>query len=262
MSVDWLTVAAQLVNFLVLVWLLQHFLYGPITQAMERREKSIEQRLDDASETKKLAQLDAKRLEAERQDLAARREDILAEARSEAEELRRRLEVDVREEMEQLRRDWRRVIEEERETYVADLRRSTVEHFYALARDALGGLANKTLNDSVAEGFADRLLELEPERRRLLREAAGRAGAKAVVESSFPLSAAVRRRVTDAVRQQIQAETAVDYVVTGEMICGVRLRIAGQTIAWSLDGYLDRLEQRVREEMADAYAAPQRTTVQ
>ena len=48
MQIDWLTVAAQIVNFLVLVWLLQRFLYGPITRAMARRETRIEDRLADA----------------------------------------------------------------------------------------------------------------------------------------------------------------------------------------------------------------------
>ena len=44
MQIDWITVAAQIVNFLILVWLLQHFLYGPITRAMQRREQRIAER--------------------------------------------------------------------------------------------------------------------------------------------------------------------------------------------------------------------------
>ena len=48
MQIDWLTVAAQIVNFLVLVWLLQRFLYRPITEAMARREERIESRLSEA----------------------------------------------------------------------------------------------------------------------------------------------------------------------------------------------------------------------
>ncbi len=36
MQIDWVTVAAQIVNFLVLVWLLKRFLYGPIMRAMAR----------------------------------------------------------------------------------------------------------------------------------------------------------------------------------------------------------------------------------
>ena len=48
MQIDWLTVAAQIINFLVLIWLLQRFLYRPITNAMARREARIEERLSDA----------------------------------------------------------------------------------------------------------------------------------------------------------------------------------------------------------------------
>ena len=37
MTVDWLTVGAQALNFLVLVYLLKRFLYGPIVRAVARR---------------------------------------------------------------------------------------------------------------------------------------------------------------------------------------------------------------------------------
>jgi len=43
-QIDWLTVAAQITNFLVLVWLLHRFLYQPITNAMEQRQAQIEKR--------------------------------------------------------------------------------------------------------------------------------------------------------------------------------------------------------------------------
>ena len=34
MLIDWFTVAAQVVNFLILVWLLKRFLYQPILNAI------------------------------------------------------------------------------------------------------------------------------------------------------------------------------------------------------------------------------------
>jgi F-type H+-transporting ATPase subunit b len=45
MQVDWITVAAQMINFLVLVWLLKRFLYGPIIKAMDEREAQIAERM-------------------------------------------------------------------------------------------------------------------------------------------------------------------------------------------------------------------------
>ena len=41
MLIDWFTVAAQAVNFLILVWLLKRFLYKPVLAAVDEREKRI-----------------------------------------------------------------------------------------------------------------------------------------------------------------------------------------------------------------------------
>ena len=50
MLIDWFTVCAQIVNFLVLVALLKHFLYGPILRAMDAREQTIAGRLAEAQQ--------------------------------------------------------------------------------------------------------------------------------------------------------------------------------------------------------------------
>ena len=49
MKIDWFTFAAQMINFLVLVALLQWLLYGPIVRAMKKREEKIAGRLEQAS---------------------------------------------------------------------------------------------------------------------------------------------------------------------------------------------------------------------
>ena len=41
MLIDWFTVGAQAVNFIILVWLLKRFLYKPILNAIDAREKRI-----------------------------------------------------------------------------------------------------------------------------------------------------------------------------------------------------------------------------
>ena len=50
MLIDWFTVVAQIVNFLVLVALLKHFLYGRLVEAIDAREKRIAARLAEADE--------------------------------------------------------------------------------------------------------------------------------------------------------------------------------------------------------------------
>ncbi len=48
MLIDWFTVGAQVVNFAILVWLLKRFLYKPIIDAIDAREKRIALALADA----------------------------------------------------------------------------------------------------------------------------------------------------------------------------------------------------------------------
>ena len=48
MSIDWVTVLAQIANFLVLLWLLKRFLYRPILNGIDAREAAIAQRISDA----------------------------------------------------------------------------------------------------------------------------------------------------------------------------------------------------------------------
>ena len=50
MLIDWFTVGAQALNFVVLVWLLKRLLYKPILAAIDSREKRIAAELADADE--------------------------------------------------------------------------------------------------------------------------------------------------------------------------------------------------------------------
>ena len=56
MSIDWITVIAQIANFLLLVWLLKHFLYRPILDGIDAREAEISRRMAEAGEAQKKAQ--------------------------------------------------------------------------------------------------------------------------------------------------------------------------------------------------------------
>ena len=84
MQIDWITVAAQIANFLVLVWLLQRFLYQPITQAMTRREKEIEDRLAEAKDARQAAEEEAEKLRARQAELDSEKDQILEDAKQEA----------------------------------------------------------------------------------------------------------------------------------------------------------------------------------
>ena len=67
MTIDWFTVGAQTLNFLLLVWLLKRYLYGPILKAIDDRETQTAKVINQADAIKLDAQLQRKMLEKKEQ---------------------------------------------------------------------------------------------------------------------------------------------------------------------------------------------------
>ena len=251
MQIDWLTVAAQIVNFLVLVWLLQRFLYRPITTAMRRREDRIEARLAEAREARETAEAEERRLKEKEADLDARADAIIADAREEAGELRKRLERELREEMEEKRAAWHYHLAEERDALVASLRRQAGRKVLRIAERVLADYADSDVAERVVGTFTDRLAALDAKTRDALAAAAGDTEATALVETGSALGTDARRKLTRAIQEALSADIDVDYREDPELVMGLRLSIGDYAAEWSAARYLRRLETELGE-MIDA----------
>jgi F-type H+-transporting ATPase subunit b len=244
MIVDWLTVGAQILNFLVLVYLLKRFLYGPIVRAMARREAAIAARLAEAERGRQEAEAETRRLREAREGLEAKREQLLERAREEADALRRTLEQDVRGEMEATRGRWRAELDRERAVFLRDVRRHLAEQFTALARRGLADLASAELEAQMAGVLVERLAGLDDTQRTALARARA-ADEPLGVRSAFDLPAAVKRRLTTALHEVFGEDAEVRYEPADDVLCGIEVRAGGQSVAWSLEGYLDVLERQL-----------------
>src|SRR5271154_4298373 len=91
MLIDWFTVGAQALNFLILVWLLKHFLYKPILNAIDAREKRIARELADADAKKAEAQKEHDEFQHKNEEFDQQRAALLAKAADEAKAERQRL---------------------------------------------------------------------------------------------------------------------------------------------------------------------------
>ncbi|PWJ09789.1 F0F1 ATP synthase subunit delta [Jannaschia seohaensis] len=255
MQLDWLTVSAQIVNFLVLVWLLQRFLYRPITNAMRRREERVEARLSEAKATRAQAEDAARQLAQEQAGLEERQDEILEAAREEAKALRQRLEDEVRDEMEARREVWRQNLAEERAELVASLQRQAGHQVLRVVERVLADYAGTDLAGRVVEHFTERLEALDKETRDKLAEAARTQDRTALVQTSTVIESAARARLTRAIHETLSTDIEVDYHEDPRMIFGVRLTIGDHFLEWSAVRYLDRLEAEFGEIIETASLA-------
>jgi F-type H+-transporting ATPase subunit b len=254
MTVDWLTVGAQMLNFLVLVYLLKRFLYGPVVRAMARREEAIAERQREAQQRKEDAEAEARRHREAREALDAQRERLLARAREEADDLRRTLDEALRRETDEVRARWRAELDREQAAFLRDVRRHLAEQFEVLARRALADLASAELESQMARVLIERLGDLDGERRAALARASA-AGEPLRVRSAFELPATLKRSITSELRDALGEELEVTYELTDDVVCGMEIRAGGESLAWSLEGYLDTLERRLADGFGERAGA-------
>lgn len=241
MEIDWITVSAQIVNFLILVGLLRYFLYRPVMRAMEEREKKIAERMNEARRREGEAEAEAEGYADKRREIDREREAILAQAKDEAERERRQMIDEVRSEVDDVRRTWLRQAEAEKDDFLSDLRRESAEVIQAAMRKALRDLADTELEDRVVRAFITRLEGLEAQTREGLRPDAE----PVVVATAFELDSSTRGRLTRVIHETIDEQADVRYEQRPELVCGIELSSGGQRLGWSLSGYLDDVSSRV-----------------
>ena len=258
MQIDWLTVAAQIANFLVLIWLLQKFLYAPITRAMARREQRIEDRLADARTARQEAEAEAEKLREKQAEIEAAREAKMDEARRQARELRDRLEQEVRAEIEEEREGWLERVEQDRAEILGDLQKRVASQVLQVVRRILSDFADSDLAGQVAREFIRRLEAVGDEDRDRLNEAARRSEDGAVVESGMELDPSMRSRITRAIHEELSERIEVEYRTDPDLLVGIRLTLGDHTVEWSARRYLDRLDRAIRESLEQAGEEPAR----
>lgn len=241
MEIDWITTLAQAVNFLVLVWLLQRFLYGPITRTIERRRETVQGRLDAA---------DAKRAEADAAErtfrekeaaLDAERAALLEAARADADALRRTLTAEVKAAIEDEREDWRRGLQAEREAFLEEFERKLGAYVTETVRHILDDLADADLEAQLAKRFAAELQSAASEALDAAKSEAADAG-HVWIEGAHALDAPAQRRLTRLIHETLGDAIKVEYATDPDLLLGLRLRVGSQTLEWSLAGLLDDLD--------------------
>ena len=245
MLIDWFTVVAQAVNFLILVWLLKRFLYKPILNALDAREKRIATELANAE--KRMAEAGQERDEFKRknEEFNQQRATLLNNAKDEATAERQRLLDEARKESDALRTKWQEALRSEHQSLGEELTRRTEEEVFAIARKTLTDLATTGLEEQMTDAFICRLHELSSTERAGLQSAFKAAASSAIVRSTFRLPAAQRQAIEGVVKDVLAIETQVQFETAPELVSGIELTANGHKIAWSIGHYLASLKKSV-----------------
>lgn len=259
MLIDWFTVGAQALNFLILAWLLKRFLYKPILDAIDAREDGIASKLAHAEAKEAAAQKERDEFKRKNEAFDKQRAALLIQATTEANTERRRLLDEARQAAVALLAKRQDALRSEQQSLSEEISRRTREEVFAIARKTLTDLANATLEDQMSEVFARRLRELGEQENAALLKVVKASSAPAVVRSAFDLPSRQKAAIQQALDDLCSGKIELNFETAPDLISGIELSANGQKVAWSIGNYLSSLEKSIAEllqEQAESQTKP------
>ena len=244
MEIDWFTVIAQIANFLILVWLLKRFLYKPVLNAIDEREKKIASQLEDATMKKaeaiKEQELFRQKNEEFDRDRTSKMDEVYARANSE----KQRLFQEVREESSALRSKLEESLIQQKQDLESSFKRKAKEEVFAIASKTLSDLANADLEEQVIKVFINKIKNLNKEEEAKLVEALNNDNnASILIKSVFELSENSRQELEQAIQNVAKNESEFQYLLLAELVSGIVLETASFQLEWNIESYLDTLQK-------------------
>ncbi|MBB6185981.1 F0F1 ATP synthase subunit delta [Rhodanobacter sp. MP7CTX1] len=264
MLIDWFTVVAQALNFLVLVWLLKRFLYHPILNAIDAREKRIASELADADLKKSEAQKEHDEFQSKNKAFDEQRGALLSKANDEAKAEGQRLVDEARKAADALSERRQEALIAETHDLNQAICRRTQDEVFAIARKALADLSTASLEERLAEVFVRRLGEMDNNTKKTLTAALTASSDPAVVRSAFDLPAEQQATIKKALNDTFATTIGLRFDTAPEQIAGIEFTAGGQKVGWTIASYLASLRKESDEDLNQQTkfaATPQTKTV-
>lgn len=261
MLIDWFTVIAQALNFLILVWLMKRFLYKPILNAIDAREKRIADELSDADKKKTEAQKESDEFKHKNEEFEKQRAALLSKATQDAESVRQRLMGEARKAADTLSAKRQESLRNDARNLNQAISRRTQQEVFSIARKTLNDLSSSSLEECMTEVFIRRLKEMDSQAKEGLTNAFKTSSTVGLVRSAFDLPEEQKATIQNVLNVTFSADIHLKFETAADLIGGIEFTANGQRLAWSITDYLKSLEKGVDEllkekEKSEAKAEP------
>lgn len=225
MTLDPLTFALEILNFLVLLWLLQRFLFRPIRGALVQRQQHLQQAQQDARQQEQQAKALQQELQQQLQDweqskqqqqqalqqqLSQERERALNQVRAEADAEKQRLQV---------------VLEQDRAALAQRTLQQARQGALQLTGHLLQRVAGPELDQALLNMLMEDCAELPASDRQELIAALHSQQGPLPVESARPLSSRQQQQLQQSLCELLKQELQIENRIQPDLISGLRVHI-------------------------------------
>ena len=248
MEISWSTFLLEIINFLVLVWILKRFLYRPILAIVEKRRASIEQSLNDAKKMKTDAESVQKqyegRIEEWESEKQKSREKLQQEIQAERQKLTESLNLEI-----EAQREKARVIEQRQKTELDETyQKKAITQGARFAARLLQDVASPELEKSLFDLLMNQLEQLPEQETEELARACNPPPESILVVSAFELIDEQKNKLSGCLKNICNSKISIEYQQNSELIAGFHITIGSVAIDINLRDELKGFSKLARNE--------------
>lgn len=251
MLIDWFTVIAQIVNFLILVWFLKRFLYKPILNAIDEREHQITTQINEAAERNTEAEKEKVLFHLKNEVFEKERETLRNEALNEILAEKQTLLDSVNREVDLLRAKRQESLLEEEHSLQQEIVQKTQAEVFAMTRKVLEDLASVSLEEQMATVFLRQIKSLPSDEMDKLIRSFRSSPKPVILRSAFELPQIQQREIQGVVSETFGMDASVQFETSQDLIGGIELVTNGYKVAWSIADTLSTAGKHASKVLRD-----------
>jgi F-type H+-transporting ATPase subunit b len=233
----------QVINFVVLLFILKKLLYKPVKEIMEKRRGLIEKTIGDAERAKKEALELKEQQQQEVNRLKALQPQMIENVKKEAAEERKKLLIEAKEEAAKMIEKKKSLFEIEKKKSENALRDNTIEAVSVFASNLMKDISDEDLNKSVYRKVLRELERISPNMKAI------EDGSPSIdLVSAYPLEEEEMMQLEKMLEQQFSKKLTINTTVDRSLIAGLKIKLNDRVYDFSLKGQIDSLTSRLREK--------------
>ena len=242
------TIIAQILNFAVLIFLLNKFLYKPVLKTMEKRRSNIKQKIEETE--KKLQESDKlkedylnKLKEVEKENVILRKQAI--------EDVKKFKELELQKAKDDIsiKKDkFNDYLQLEQKNLIENFNDNLADMFIEYSNNILKVIANSNLQNEIVNSFIEKLNGLTSDKINSINEL----NLDTIyILSNSALNEEERKLIHDSLISKGLIFKNIEYSIDKKLILGIELRARSYVLSWNVKELTANFIARIEKEMID-----------
>ena len=251
MGIDWVTFFAQIINLIVLVWLLKRFLYKPILNAVDKRQNEILNRVNGAKKAELEAAAKLKEYEQKLMDFEAEKKALFLDAKKNAEAFRDKQLADISLEIAHQKEKLQAGLNKEKEILSVEIRNLMADDFSEMARKIMAELSDQCPLEQTLTLFYKKIDDLPPVKIKNIKETFKKQN-DIKVFSSDTLSKKQQAQLAENLKQKfsLTPQHTIKFKKDPALMLGLEMHVGDLCIEWHLKNYLDTFQDNLNNKLS------------